>query len=103
VIRLVHLNNTLFIAQNSTILKSAFHIARNAERISLTLTMRGPSQIIIDALQIGNLTSFPEDLVADKDGEEAHGLYSYASVVGILQYLHSHWRSELTFSGSNVA
>jgi len=58
------------------------HIARNAERDTMTLTHRGLEHRINDALQIDNLSpketaDFSRPLVADKDGEEAFGVYSY--------------------------
>jgi hypothetical protein len=42
-------------------------------------------------------------LVKDEDGDPPDGTYSYASVIGMLQYLKGHSRPDLTFAVSQCA
>ena len=59
----------------------------------------------MDALQLGNrpkaftpATATP--LVKDHDGDEPNGIYNYASIIGMLQYLQGHSRLDITYAMS---
>jgi len=42
-------------------------------------------------------------LVAERDGEDACGAYSYSNMIRMLQYLQSHSRLDLTFVVGQLA
>jgi hypothetical protein len=44
-----------------------------------------------------------DPLVKDLDGDPPEGTYSYASVIGMIQYLHSHSRPDIAFAVSQCA
>jgi hypothetical protein len=84
------------------------HIERNESDQSIKFTQKGLAKRIVDALDIGDLppkkTPAKHDaLVSDKNGEPGNATYSYASVIGMLQYLHSHSRPDLTYAVSQCA
>ena len=62
----------------------------------------------MDALQLGNhpevytlATATP--LVKDHDGDEPNGVYNYASILAMLQYLQGHLRPDITYVVSQCA
>ena len=79
------------------------HIDRQPDG-SIHLSQKGLTQRIIDALDIGNTPpkSTPAApgavLGADKDGDPPNGKFNYASVVGMLGYLHANSRPDITFA-----
>jgi hypothetical protein len=84
------------------------HLERNHSDGSVTLTQTGLIKRIIDALGVGNapVKTTPakrEPLIMDHDGDPPNATYSYASVVGMLQYLHSHLRPDITYAVSQCA
>ncbi len=84
------------------------HIERDSVNNTITLTQVGLIKRIIDAL---GLESSPikytpaaaTPLVKNVDGDPPNGHYNYASVIGMLQYLHSHSRPDITFAVSQCA
>ena len=84
------------------------HIDRNESNGTIKLTQSGLAKRIIDTLEIDHLYSketpaAAEPLVLDAEGDPPNGTYSYASVVGMLQYLQAHSRPDLTFAVSQCA
>ena len=84
------------------------HIDRNTTDGTVTLSQVGLIKRIVEALEVGQLPikytpATAEPLVKDTDGESPNGTYSYASVIGMLQYLHSHSRPDITFAVSQCA
>jgi hypothetical protein len=84
------------------------NIERNALDGTIKISQKGLTKRIVEALQIEHLRpkqtpAAREALVADKEGEVADGTYSFPSVVGMLQYLRSHSRPEITFAVSQCA
>jgi hypothetical protein len=84
------------------------HIDRNATDGTVTLSQMGLVKRVVEALDIGqqpikHTPATAEPLVKDTDGEPPNGTYSYASVIGMLQYLHSHSRPDITFAVSQCA
>mmetsp|Transcript_26718 Transcript_26718/g.63721 ORF Transcript_26718/g.63721 Transcript_26718/m.63721 type:complete len:423 (-) Transcript_26718:138-1406(-) len=76
---------------------------------SIVLSQKGLIQRIIDALDVGNLphklTPVTPNAVlgADKEGEGPNGTFNYASVVGMLGYLHANSRPDISFAVAQVA
>jgi hypothetical protein len=84
------------------------HMERNEKDGSIKLTQKRLTKCIVDALNIGHLPrkftpAIRDPLVKDLDGDPPQGTYSYASVIGMLQYLHSHSRPDITFAVSQCA
>lgn len=84
------------------------HLERCDDQGRIKLTQVGLTKRIVEALQIGHLPpkdtpTTTEPLTKDEDGDPADGMYNYASVVGMLQYLKSHARPEITFAVSQCA
>jgi hypothetical protein len=84
------------------------HIDRNEAKGEITLTQTGLIQRIIKALDISHLPGkdTPADfgaLPADLDGDPPQGTYSYATVIGMMQYLQGHSRPDITFAVSQCA
>jgi hypothetical protein len=83
------------------------HIERKSNG-TIKLTQSGLIKRIVDTLNLHNqhakLTPAAADpLVMDADGDPPDGTYSYASVVGMLQYLQAHSRPDITFAVSQCA
>ena len=57
----------------------------------------------IESLPVKHTPAQVTPLTADLDGDPPDGRYNYASVVGMLQYLHSHSRPDITYAVSQVA
>jgi hypothetical protein len=84
------------------------HIERNEMDGSIKLTQKGLAARVVETLQIEDLPrkhtpAASEALASDTDGEPPDGTYSYASVVGMLQYLQGHSRPDITFAVSQCA
>jgi hypothetical protein len=84
------------------------HLDRDSSTGHIKLTQIGLTKRIIEALGVGNepIKATParrEPLVMDRDGDPPNGTYSYASVIGMLQYLHSHSRPDITYAVSQCA
>ncbi len=84
------------------------HIDHTKTTATIKLTQKGLTQRIIKALNVGSLESkeTPAEfgaLPADLDGDPPQGRYSYASVIGMLQYLQAHSRPDITFAVSQCA
>jgi hypothetical protein len=84
------------------------HIDRDESQGTVTLSQVGLIKRVIEALGLEQspvkytpATTTP--LVKDEDGELPNGTYNYASVIGMLQYLHSHSRPDITFAVSQCA
>ena len=81
------------------------HLERDMRDGTIKLTQSGLTKRIVDALGVANepIKATPakkEPLVIDKDGEVPGGTYSYASVIGMLQYLQAHSRPDITYAVS---
>ena len=48
-------------------------------------------------------SSRAQPLVKDEDGQPCDGSYSYASVIGMMQYLQNHSRPDITYAVSQCA
>ena len=76
---------------------------------SIHLTQRGLAERIVSALHLDDSSIKPCDtpatgyLAIDVDGEPPHETFSYASVVGQLNYLSGHSRCDITMATSQVA
>ena len=75
---------------------------------TITLRQSGLAQRIVEALHLDDDKSSVETpaisyLPIDEDGEEAHKLYNYASVVGMCGYLQGRFREDITFAISQVS
>ncbi len=130
VICLIYVDDTLFYAQNMNDINSivedlkktnleleveddvagflGVHIERKQNEGTIELTQKGLIQRIIKALDLGDRkpVSTPAAFGAlgkDEDGEPAKGLYSYASVVGMLLYLSGHSRPDIHFAVTQCA
>ena len=84
------------------------HIERDEVQGTVTLTQVGLIKRIIETLgleqsPIKYTPAATTPLVKNVDGELPNGTYSYASVIGMLQYLHSHSRPDITFAVSQCA
>jgi hypothetical protein len=84
------------------------HIDRNTDDGSVKLTQSGLAKRIVDALNVGAMPrkftpAAKDPLVKDEFGDPANGAYSYASVIGMLQYLQGHSRPDITFVVSQCA
>lgn len=84
------------------------HIERRDDN-SIHLTQRGLAKQIVDAMHLDESDVKAADspcvdyLPIDADGEEAHGEFSYPSVVGQLNYLAGHTRCDIALATSQVA
>jgi Reverse transcriptase (RNA-dependent DNA polymerase) len=84
------------------------HINRNATENTITLTQSGLVKRVIEALEINDLPikrtpATVEPLTKDELGEPASEMFSYSSVVGMLQYLQNHSRPDITYAVSQCA
>jgi hypothetical protein len=84
------------------------HLEHNLKDWSIKLTQQGLAKQIVEALDLGSrprkLTpAAPDPLVKDDYGDPPNGAYSYASVVGMLQYLQGHSRPDITYAVSQCA
>ena len=84
------------------------HIERNEKDNTIRLTQKGLIKRVVEALEIHHLPkkytpAHKEPLVIDKDGDPPDGVYSYASVIGMLLYLSGHSRPDITFAVSQCA
>jgi hypothetical protein len=83
-----------------------FRIGRNVVNGTISLTQKGLIKRIMEALEVGGLLKTPasaDPLTKDEEGEEPSGMFNYASVIGMLQYLQNHSRPYITFAGSQCA
>jgi len=83
-------------------------IERDTTDNTITLRQSGLAQRIVDALHLDDKTTSVDNpttdyLAVDDDGEKAHGLYNYASVNGMLQYLQGHTRPDILFAVSQTS
>jgi len=73
----------------------------------IKLTQKGLTRRIIEALGVlnGKTVNTPasEPLPIDKDGTQSNADFSYASVIGMLQYLQGHSRPDITMAVSQCA
>ena len=84
------------------------HIERDETKRTVILTQRGLIKRIVDALGIGHLPVKQTPaaygaLPMDEHGEPPQGKYNYASIVGMIGYLHGHTRPDITFAASQCA
>ena len=84
------------------------HIDRNNSTGEVTLTQTGLIERIMKALGVegehGKTTpAAHEALHSDKNGDPVQALYSYSSVIGMLQYLQGHSRPDITFAVSQCS
>ena len=80
----------------------------NEEDGSIRMTQPGLIKRIVEALHLeeNDVRDTPasvKPLVADKNGERAHELYNYASVVGMMGYLRGHARPDIAHAVSQCA
>jgi hypothetical protein len=66
------------------------------------------SKRVVDALNVGSMPrkftpAVKEPLVKDEHGAPPNSAYSYASVIGMLQYLQGHSRPDITYAVSQCA
>ena len=84
------------------------HIDRRNDG-TIHLTQSGLAERIVSAMHLNDSTIDPVETPAtgylpiDTNGESAHELFSYASVVGQLNYLQGHSRCDITMATSQVA
>ena len=84
------------------------HIDRKDDG-SIHLTQSGLAKTIVEALHLNDSSISSVEtpctgfLPIDKHGEEAHGEFSYPSVVGQLNYLQGHSRCDIGMATSQVA
>lgn len=73
----------------------------------MELTQKGLTGRVIDALDVRGRpmkdTPARDPLPIDKDGDPPNGNFSYASVIGMLQYLQAHSRPDITMAVSQCA
>ena len=84
------------------------HIERDDSNGTIKLTQKGLTKRILEALQVGDLErsctpALSKPLVENKNGAPPQGRYNFASVVGMLQYLHAHSRPDITYAVSQCA
>jgi hypothetical protein len=83
------------------------HIKRDASNGDLELTQVGLIDRIIEALGVQDMapvaTPATDCIGKDVDGDPAEGMFSYASVIGMLQYLYRQTRPDLGFALSQCA
>ena len=84
------------------------HLDYNTKDGSIKLTQKGLIKRIVEGLNLGNhprkLTpASSESLVKDEQGERPNGVYSYSSIIGMLQYLQGHSRPDITYAVSQCA
>mmetsp|Transcript_49248 Transcript_49248/g.50020 ORF Transcript_49248/g.50020 Transcript_49248/m.50020 type:complete len:249 (+) Transcript_49248:216-962(+) len=78
------------------------------EDSTIHLTQKGLAYRIVEAMHLNDKTVDPVDapctkyLPIDEFGCPAHGEFSYPSIVGQLNYLQGHSRSDITMATSNV-
>ena len=81
------------------------HIDQSGSEVRLT--QKGLTARIIDALGVRGRrvchTPASQPLPIDKDGDPPNGNYSYASVIGMMQYLQAHSRPDITIAVSQCA
>jgi len=76
---------------------------------SIHLTQKGLAERIVEALHLTDSSIRPVETPAtdylpiDKNGESAHEMFNYPSVVGQLNYLSGHTRCDITMATSQVA
>jgi hypothetical protein len=84
------------------------HIDRRDDG-TIHLTQKGLAERIVSALHLDSpeihakSTPATDYLPIDEHGELAHGLFSYRSIVGQLNYLQGHSRPDITMATSQVA
>ena len=83
-------------------------IDRDPENDTITLRQSGLAQRIVEALHLDDdtpsiTTPASAFLPQDVDGENAHEIYNYASVAGMMQYLQGHSRPDISFAVSQVS
>ena len=81
------------------------YIQQDDKEGTIKLTQKGLCKRIIDALQLHGhpvkaMHATREHLVADQNGMPAQAKYSFSSVIGMLQYLQGHSRSDITHAVS---
>jgi hypothetical protein len=84
------------------------HIERNKTDGSIKLTQVGLIERIISALGVEHETivhtpSSPDPLVKDAEGDPPDGKFSYPSVIGMLGYLQSNSRPDISYAVSSAA
>ena len=83
------------------------HIKRDQATGEVTLTQRGLTERIIEALGCNDLpcvdTPANEVLGKDENGEPPQCAFNCASVIGMLWHLHGHSRPDLGFAVSQAA
>jgi len=83
------------------------HIDRRPDD-TIKLTQPGLTQRIVEALNISHLPTKRTPtklgvLTADPEGDPPNGTFNYASLVGMLGYLHANSRPDITFAVAQVA
>lgn len=84
------------------------HIERNEADQTIKLSQSGLTKRIIEALNIERMPACKtpaagKPLVKDENGDPPDGNFSYPSVIGMLQFLQSHSRPDITFAVSQCA
>jgi hypothetical protein len=81
----------------------------NVDR-TVTLTQEGLSKRIVEAMNLGSRPAVKTPAIPNQtlpshehDGEPPQGLYSYPSVIGMLQYLANHTRPDISFAVAQCA
>jgi Reverse transcriptase (RNA-dependent DNA polymerase) len=81
-------------------------IKRNDADGTVTLTQTGLIDCVLEALDIEDLppkeTPADKVLTMDKNGDLPSGTFNYASVIGMMWYLHGHSRPDLGFALSQA-
>jgi hypothetical protein len=86
------------------------HLDHDNEKGTSTLTQKGLTERIINALSIDHLPSVRTPAVPgvtlpshELDGDPPTQVYSYPSVIGMLQYLAAHSRPDISFAVAQCA
>jgi hypothetical protein len=85
------------------------HIERTDQNNTIKLTQSGLAERICEALHVGSLLgsvdtpAVPELCHKDENGPPAEGLFNYASVIGMLQYLQGHSRPDICYAVSQCS
>ena len=108
IIQKLRQDNMELIEESSVAAFIGVNMTYNKVNNTIILTQEGLTKRIIEALNIEHLPrkltpATHEPLTKDEDGDPADGVYSFASIIGMLQYLQGHSRPDITYAISQCA